>query len=104
VVAGAGTGKTSVVVSKVGYLVQRLEVPPAEFLLLAYNRSASKELEERLRARIGVDVRASTFHALGYDIIRQSTPHPASTGSTSPTSPCIPSRGEHCASTSSTGA
>ena len=69
VVAGAGTGKTSVVVGKVGYLVQRLNVPPSEILLLAYNKAAAKEMQERVDERIGVDLNVSTFHALGLSII-----------------------------------
>jgi DNA helicase-4 len=69
VVAGAGTGKTSVVVGKVGYLVKRQRVPPHEILLLAYNRAAAKEMQTRVDERIGVDLKVSTFHALGLNII-----------------------------------
>lgn len=69
VVAGAGTGKTSVVVAKVAYVVQRLGIRPAEVLLLAYNKAAAAEIQERVKARVGVDLTASTFHALGMGII-----------------------------------
>lgn len=39
VVAGAGTGKTSVVVAKVGYLIESGFCRPSEILLLAFNRN-----------------------------------------------------------------
>ncbi len=71
VVAGAGTGKTSVVVAKVAYVVKRLGVRPEEILLLAYNKAAADELQAKVDARVGVTVKASTFHALGLGIIAQ---------------------------------
>lgn len=71
VVAGAGTGKTSVVVAKVAYIVKRLGVRPDEVLLLAYNKAAAAELQERVDARVGVNLKVSTFHALGLGIIAQ---------------------------------
>jgi DNA helicase-4 len=71
VVAGAGTGKTSVVVAKVAYAVKRLGVKAEELLLLAYNNKAAEEMKERVAARAGVAVVASTFHSLGMRIIGQ---------------------------------
>lgn len=71
VVAGAGTGKTSVVVAKVAYVVKQLGVRPEEVLLLAYNKAAAAELQERVSARVGIEVAASTFHALGMSVIGQ---------------------------------
>ncbi len=71
VVAGAGTGKTSVVVGKVAYIVKRLGVRPEEVLLLAYNKAAADEMQERVDARVGVNLKVSTFHALGLGIIAQ---------------------------------
>lgn len=71
VVAGAGTGKTSVVVAKVAYIVKRLGVRPEEVLLLAYNKAAAAEMQERVISRVGVALTVSTFHALGLRIIGQ---------------------------------
>ena len=73
VVAGAGTGKTTVVVAKVVYLVKRLAVPPQEILLLAYNRAAMKEMRERLVALGIEEVEVSTFHALGLRLLAEAT-------------------------------
>jgi DNA helicase-4 len=69
VVAGAGTGKTSVIVAKAGYLIESGKCKPEDILLLAFNADAAKELAERCRAQLGVDIQASTFHALGNRIV-----------------------------------
>ena len=69
VVAGAGTGKTSVIVAKAGYLIESGKCNPEDILLLAFNTDAAKELAERCKGRLGVEIQASTFHALGNQII-----------------------------------
>lgn len=69
VIAGAGTGKTSVIVAKAGYLIESGKCRPDDILLLAFNADAAKELKERCRSRLGVDIQASTFHALGNQIV-----------------------------------
>jgi len=71
VVAGAGTGKTSVVVAKVGYLLRRLGVRPDQILVLAFNSSAADELRQRIKDRVRADVVVQTFHALGLSILGQ---------------------------------
>ena len=69
VVAGAGTGKTSVIVAKTGYLIENGKCKPEDILLLAFNTDAAKELAERCKDRLGVEIQASTFHALGNQIV-----------------------------------
>jgi DNA helicase-4 len=71
VIAGAGSGKTSVIVAKAGYLVKRETCKPEQILLLAFNRDAKEEIEERLEKRVGVSLKAATFHSLGLEIIAQ---------------------------------
>ena len=71
VVAGAGTGKTSVVVARVGYLIRRLGVHPDQILVLAFNASAAEEVRQRIKARAQADVAVRTFHALGLSILRR---------------------------------
>ena len=73
VIAAAGSGKTSVIVAKAGWLVRRGYRKPTELLLLAFARDARNEMEERIRKRLG-DATASaaairTFHSLGMAII-----------------------------------
>jgi DNA helicase IV len=71
VVAGAGTGKTSVIIAKAGYLIESGKCKPEDILLLAFNNNAAKELTERCEERLGQEVAASTFHALGKKIIEE---------------------------------
>jgi reverse gyrase len=51
VVAGAGTGKTSVIVAKAGYLLESKKCNPEDILLLAFNTDAAKELAQRCKER-----------------------------------------------------
>jgi DNA helicase-4 len=74
VLAGAGTGKTSVVLGRIVYLLESHLAEPAQILALAYNRDAAAELAERLRSRLSSrnalgQVAVRTFHAFGSDII-----------------------------------
>ena len=64
-IAGAGTGKTSTVVGKIGYLIQRRVCSADEILALTYGVDAAKELRERVQDRLGLEVEVRTFHSLG---------------------------------------
>ena len=69
VIAGAGTGKTSTVVGKVGYLLKSKKIKPDELLVIAYNRNAAAELKERIEEKLNVNVIVGTFHSIGKDIL-----------------------------------
>lgn len=69
VLAGAGSGKTSVITAKAAYLVKASIRQPEEILLLAFAKNAAEEMSERVEARSGVPIVARTFHAIAYDII-----------------------------------
>ena len=71
VLAGAGSGKTSVIVAKVGYLLKKNLVKPEDILILAFNKKAQEELLERMKAKLGVEVDIKTFHSFGLGIISQ---------------------------------
>jgi DNA helicase IV len=75
VVAGAGTGKTSAVAGKVGYLLRTDAARPEQILLLSFTRKAATEMAERLATVLGPDVasavQTSTFHGLGVEIVAQ---------------------------------
>ena len=74
VVAGAGSGKTSVMVARAAWLVASGQAEPSEILLLAYNRAAANELRERLENHFGADgsPECRTFHSLGLSVLRDS--------------------------------
>ncbi|MCY4428492.1 MAG: UvrD-helicase domain-containing protein [Halieaceae bacterium] len=73
VIAAAGSGKTSVIVAKAAWLLQRAHGNPSELLLLAFARDARNEMKERIHARLGAatasHITVSTFHSLGMGII-----------------------------------
>ncbi|ERK06101.1 DNA helicase IV [Serratia fonticola AU-P3(3)] len=72
VLAGAGSGKTSVLVARAGWLLLRQEAEPEQILLLAFGRKAAEEMNERIQERLGsVAIQAKTFHALALQIIQQ---------------------------------
>ena len=74
-VAAAGSGKTSTVVGKIGYALRTEHFAPNDFLVLAFNNAAAKELDERINERLrellppDQRIKAKTFHALGLEII-----------------------------------
>jgi len=72
VLAGAGSGKTSVLVARAGWLLRRKLAAPEQILLLAFGRQAAEEMNDRIRSRLGVaDIQARTFHALALHIIHE---------------------------------
>lgn len=78
VVAAAGSGKTSTMVAKTGYILSEGLAKPDQILLLAFNRAAADEVGERIAERLkgvpNIDkVRSSTFHAFGIDVIAKAT-------------------------------
>lgn len=74
-VAAAGSGKTSTVVGMIGYGLLTKQYAPSDFLVLAFNKNAAKELDERINEQLrallpqGERVKTKTFHALGRDIL-----------------------------------
>ncbi|EHD20996.1 MULTISPECIES: DNA helicase IV [Brenneria] len=74
VLAGAGSGKTSVLVARAAWLMHRGDAVPEQILLLAFGRKAAEEMNERIHARLHTeDIQAKTFHALALHIIEQSS-------------------------------
>ncbi|EOG8149135.1 DNA helicase IV [Citrobacter werkmanii] len=72
VLAGAGSGKTSVLVARAGWLLARGEAVAEQILLLAFGRKAAQEMDDRIRERLHTDeVTARTFHSLALHIISQ---------------------------------
>lgn len=72
VLAGAGSGKTSVLVARAGWLLMRGEATADQILLLAFGRKAAQEMDERISERLNTsDITARTFHALALYIISQ---------------------------------
>lgn len=72
VIAGAGSGKTEVLTTRIAYLVKREPdtIKPDRILALAFQNKAAKEIKERLKNRYEInDVDVRTFHSLGKKVI-----------------------------------
>jgi DNA helicase-4 len=78
VVAAAGSGKTSTMVAKTGYVLLEGLATPEQILLLAFNRATADEVGQRIaeqlkRVPLVEKVRSNTFHAFGIDVIAKAT-------------------------------
>lgn len=79
IVGAAGSGKTSTMVAKAGYLINRALVRPEQIVMLAFNASAAAELEVRAadrfeRAGLKADgLTATTCQALGLRVMAEAT-------------------------------
>jgi len=71
VVAGAGTGKTSVLTHRIERLVREGHARTDEILALTYTVNAAKEMQERVRKLLGKTVQATTFHDYCLQLLRR---------------------------------
>jgi ATP-dependent DNA helicase Rep len=79
VLAGAGSGKTSVITRKIAYLIQQCGIAARHIVAVTFTNKAAREMKERvghlLRGREGAGLTVSTFHNLGLNIIRKEHAH-----------------------------
>ena len=75
VLAGPGSGKTSVIVERTAYLTEEGKASPDSVLVVTFSRAAAKEMKDRFLLRIGrtrTDVTFGTFHGVFYGILKNS--------------------------------
>jgi DNA helicase-2/ATP-dependent DNA helicase PcrA len=74
IIAGAGTGKTTVITRRIAYLIAARRARPSEILALTFTDKAAAEMEERVDTLVPygyADVQISTFHAFGDRLIKE---------------------------------
>ena len=74
ILAGAGSGKTSVLTTKIAYLIKEKNVNPENILAITFTNKAAKEMKERvikMVGNIGYYIQISTFHSFGLRIIKE---------------------------------
>ena len=74
ILAGAGSGKTTVLVSRTGRLIQQKIAKPEEILVLTFTNKAARELKHRVSHKlgpIGGKIWAGTFHSFGLNFLKK---------------------------------
>lgn len=75
VLAGAGSGKTSVITQKITYLIEQCGIPARHIAALTFTNKAAREMKERVgklvKGQAARGLTVSTFHNLGLNIIRR---------------------------------
>jgi ATP-dependent DNA helicase Rep len=79
VLAGAGSGKTSVITRKMAYLIEQVGIPGRHIAALTFTNKAAREMKERVGRlvdrKLTRGLTVSTFHNLGLNIIREEHQH-----------------------------
>ena len=74
VLAGPGSGKTSVIVERTAYMINEGGISPSNILVVTFSRAAAKEMKERFLSFTGqqyTPVTFGTFHGVFYGILKQ---------------------------------
>src|SRR6266849_8806239 len=72
IVAGAGTGKTTVIARRIAHLIATRAARPSQILALAFNDKAAAEMQERVDLLVPygyADVTIRTFHSFGEEVL-----------------------------------
>src|SRR5271168_3166736 len=74
VLAGAGTGKTRVLTTRLAHIMHQGLARPWEVMAVTFTNKAAREMKERIERLVGMPVERlwlGTFHALGARILRR---------------------------------
>lgn len=79
VLAGAGSGKTSVITRKIAYLVQHCGIPAYKITAMTFTNKAAREMKERVSKLLSREeskgLSVSTFHTFGLNLLRLELKH-----------------------------
>lgn len=74
VLAGAGSGKTTIIVHRIRHLIMMCKVRPENILVLTFTKSAAMEMEDRFHQLTGMKgVKFGTFHSVFLEILIRNT-------------------------------
>ena len=74
ILAGAGSGKTKVLTTKIAYLIEEKGIDPNNILAITFTNKAANEMKERVKNMLDIDINTiqiSTFHSFGLSIIKK---------------------------------
>ncbi|MFA7060101.1 MAG: UvrD-helicase domain-containing protein [Pedobacter sp.] len=74
ILAGAGSGKTQVIITRIVHLMKEKRIPPENILAVTFTNKAAREMRERVSSMAGSmadGIVISTFHSLGVRILRR---------------------------------
>ena len=74
ILAGAGSGKTKVLTTKIAYLIEEKNIEPYNILAITFTNKAANEMKERVKKMLNEDsngIQISTFHSFGLSIIKR---------------------------------
>jgi len=74
IVAGPGSGKTTVLTQRIAHMISELKINPGNFLAITFTRRAAQEMRERLEHLLVSDaknINIHTFHSLCFSLLRE---------------------------------
>ena len=74
VIAGAGSGKTRVLTTRIAYLIEEKGIVPGNILAITFTNKAAKEMRDRVVNMLGpaaYQIQISTFHSFGLTIMKE---------------------------------
>ena len=74
ILAGAGSGKTTVLINRIGNMIESKNIPPWNILAITFTNKAANEIKERLEISLGeqaLNINTGTFHSLCVRILRR---------------------------------
>lgn len=78
VMAGAGSGKTKVLTTRISYLISELGIAPSSILAVTFTNKAANEMKERIAKMLNIDTKymwVSTFHSFCAKMLRLEIKH-----------------------------